>query len=312
MKNKIKLFIALTAAGWLWASCGSSPDYSRGIGLYPGNPAESFAPELVKDDAYRNVAALRSAYHSSAYDYNLTAQLLTDGIIATGAPATIRVATAGGDLQKNEREWLFDGKSDSKYIIAGNDIFLQLDLDNMTIPADKIVLRGSVIADNKKPKGYEIVLYGSNDGANWEVLKQDKGSGYAGAENPFMRGFFNFAPPPANAPKPKPNPSPVIFNYDYQPAEAETPAFSFGGDRFMTARTLNLEVALNETYQHYKFTFRMPAATEWTFTEWEFYKGNELQSALPSYHFASAWQSATAGEEWAYIDFGAPASYDKI
>ncbi|MDR3367449.1 MAG: discoidin domain-containing protein [Prevotellaceae bacterium] len=314
MMDKIKIFIALTAAGGLLAGCDSSADYSRGVGLYPGNPAENFAPELVTDNTYRNVAALKSAYHSSSYDYNLTAQLVTDGIIATGAPASIRVFTTNGDLQKNEREWLFDGKSDSKYIIPGSDIFLQLDLSNMSVPASRIVLRGSVIADEKKAGGYEITLYGSHDGISWDVLKRDKGSGYAGTENPFRRGFFSFPPPPANAPKPEPAPSPVIFSYDYKPAPADAPTFGFGGDRFMMARTLNIETALSEptAYAHYKFAFRMPAATEWAFTEWEFYRGSEVLSALPSYHFTSAWQSATAGEEWVYLDFGAPASYDKI
>ncbi|MDR1405996.1 MAG: discoidin domain-containing protein, partial [Prevotellaceae bacterium] len=181
---KIKTFILLAAAGALAAGCNGSPDYSRGVGLYPGNPGEDFAPEQAEDNTYRNVASLRSAYHSSSYDYNLTAQLLTDGIVATGEPATIRVSVPQGDLQKNEREWLFDGKNDSKYTVTGNDIFLRLDMNNMTVPVDKIVLHGNVIADEKKAGGYEIILYGSNDGTTWDVLKREKGSGYAGTENP--------------------------------------------------------------------------------------------------------------------------------
>jgi hypothetical protein len=312
---KLKLLFAAVLAGGFLAGCHSPSDYSRGIGRYPGNPEEDFAPELrAAGNTYRNVAQGRMAYHSSSYDYNLTAQLATDGIVATQSPAFINLSTPNGELQKNEREWLFDGKDDSKYVVAGNDIFLQLDLHNMTVPADKIVLRGNVIADEKKSKGYEITLYGSDDGTNWDVLQQEKGSGYAGLENLFLRAFFNFTPPPANAPKPAPAPSPVIFNYDYKPAASETPTGSFDGDRFMMARTLNQEIVLKKTaaYAHYKFTFKMPAATEWAFAEWEFYQGNELQSVLPSYHFTSAWKSATAGKEWLYVDFGAPASYDKI
>ena len=56
----------------------------------------------------------------SSYDYNLTAQLITDGIICTEEPATLRVSTQNGELKKNEREWLLDGKPDSQYIIEGN------------------------------------------------------------------------------------------------------------------------------------------------------------------------------------------------
>ena len=53
--------------------------YTRGIGQYPGSPAEDFSPHLRPDyDTYRNIAKLRTAYHSSSYDYNLTAQLITD------------------------------------------------------------------------------------------------------------------------------------------------------------------------------------------------------------------------------------------
>ena len=61
--------------------------YTRGIGVYPGCPQEDFSPELLPDrDQYRNLALLRATYQSSAYDYNLTSQLLTDGIVTGQAP----------------------------------------------------------------------------------------------------------------------------------------------------------------------------------------------------------------------------------
>ena len=56
-------------------------NYTRGIGVYPGDPKEYTGPTLVADaNTYRNLALHRPAYQSSAYDYNLTAQLITDGI----------------------------------------------------------------------------------------------------------------------------------------------------------------------------------------------------------------------------------------
>ncbi|MDR0429505.1 MAG: discoidin domain-containing protein [Tannerellaceae bacterium] len=312
MKSKL---LSAVVAGCLLAGCNSSPDYTRGIGVYPGSSDEDFSPELITDNTYRNLAEHRSAYHSSSYDYNLTAQLITDGIIATGQPATINVSTPGGMLQKNEREWLFDGKDDSKYAIAGNDIFLQLDLNNMNVPTDRIVLRGNVVVNDKKPKGYSITLYASNDGATWETLKQKKGSDYAGEENPYGRGFFNVSPPPsANAPKPEPAKSPVIFNYDYQAVKPEAPSMSFNPDRFTMARLLNEEFVMEQpvTYKHYKIAFEAPAADEWAFSQWEFYQGNEEQTVLPSHYFTSAWQSATADKEWVYVDLGTLVAYDKI
>ena len=37
----------------------------------------------------------------------------------------------------------------SKYIVEGNDIYLQFDFDNMDIETDKIVLRGDVVVDSQ-------------------------------------------------------------------------------------------------------------------------------------------------------------------
>src|SRR5690348_2169250 len=71
------------------------PGYTRGIGVYPGNPAEDFSPSLEIDNStYRNIALLRPAYHSSSYDYNLTAQLVTDGIKETRLPNWIGVSVS--------------------------------------------------------------------------------------------------------------------------------------------------------------------------------------------------------------------------
>lgn len=57
---------------------------SRGIGVYPGNPAEYFGPELAPGNPeYRNVALMRAVEHSSASDVKNVAQLITDGIIST-------------------------------------------------------------------------------------------------------------------------------------------------------------------------------------------------------------------------------------
>ncbi len=56
-------------------------NYTLGVGVYPGDPQENFAPAMrIDSTTYRNLALHRPAYHSSSYDYNLTAQLVTDGI----------------------------------------------------------------------------------------------------------------------------------------------------------------------------------------------------------------------------------------
>jgi hypothetical protein len=59
----------------------SAKEYTRGVGVYPGDRKEDFSPTMKIDSMnYRNLALHRPAYHSSCYNYNLTAQLITDGI----------------------------------------------------------------------------------------------------------------------------------------------------------------------------------------------------------------------------------------
>ena len=70
--------------------------YTRGVGVYPGNPAEDAAPVLVPAPATtsRNLALRRPAYHSSSYDYNLTAQLVTDGIKESKLPLWVSTSSS--------------------------------------------------------------------------------------------------------------------------------------------------------------------------------------------------------------------------
>ena len=84
----------------------SAQDYTLGVGVYPGDPKENFAPAMrIDSTTYRNLALHRPAWHSSAYDYNLTAQLVTDGIKQTELPRWVATSTSQqGVLKKNERE----------------------------------------------------------------------------------------------------------------------------------------------------------------------------------------------------------------
>ena len=75
--------------GWIWlvllscaCGCGEPPQAgTRGIGVYPGRPAESGAPLPVPGGkAHRNLAFRRAAKQSSAFDFDRTAQLVADGI----------------------------------------------------------------------------------------------------------------------------------------------------------------------------------------------------------------------------------------
>ena len=102
------------AAGSSSAASGAAQtadtlEHTRGVGIYPGLPSADFGPELVPDTAYRNLALLRPAYHSSSYDYNLTAQLVTDGMKDTRLPEWVAISEGfRGELPKEEREYIVD------------------------------------------------------------------------------------------------------------------------------------------------------------------------------------------------------------
>src|ERR1039458_7469610 len=82
----------------------NAQQYTRGVGVYPGDPKADFAPTLVEDSqTYRNLALHRPAYQSSTYDFNLAAQLVTDGIKDTKLPRWISIATSDrGTLSRQE------------------------------------------------------------------------------------------------------------------------------------------------------------------------------------------------------------------
>ena len=55
-------------------------------------------------EADTNIARYRAATASSNYDFNLTAQLLTDGIIHDGEPAFLELTSSDGPVGRAERE----------------------------------------------------------------------------------------------------------------------------------------------------------------------------------------------------------------
>src|ERR1022692_612221 len=99
----------------------NAQEFTRGLGVYPGDPKEYVGPLLTPDTAtYRNLALHRPAYHSSSYDYNLTAQLVTDGIKTTALPRWISTATNDGAVpRKSERELVLDDNVTSTVTLRG-------------------------------------------------------------------------------------------------------------------------------------------------------------------------------------------------
>jgi len=306
--------VVLLASAVLFISCGSKSSqdgYTRGLGVYPGDPSQTFAPEMVACEEYGNIAAFKAAYHSSSYDYNLTAQLATDGIISANPSPWIGVSTSNGPLAKREREWMFDDKSNSGYTVTAKDLALNLDIHNMEIPADQVRLVGSVSVNITEPQEYSISILASTDGKNWDVLGEKTGSSLPGTAAGGFR--FGAAPPVYN------NPSPVTFLYDYVPkGDAPVSMGSIFGmrasDPNISTRPLDLlfDLPSGKGYSHYSFMFKIPAAESYTFYSWDLLKDGEEQFIMPSMHFNSSWKSAEASEQWIYVDFGAKAKYNKV
>ena len=148
-------------------------NYTLGIGVYPGDPKENFAPSMRIDSAtYRNLALHRPAYQSSSYDYNLTAQLITDGIKETSLPRWISTSSsAHGVFPKNEREYLLDGNWTTGVDLNGSSVWVQLELAGGAAPLeiDRIDLDG-IVKGNPEPEVWGAVVSGSDDGKAWKEL----------------------------------------------------------------------------------------------------------------------------------------------
>ena len=71
----------------VWAgSVVEAEEMNLGLGVYPGDPTEDFSPTLVSaPGGRRNLALNRAASQSSAYDYNLAAQLVTEVVNSPGS-----------------------------------------------------------------------------------------------------------------------------------------------------------------------------------------------------------------------------------
>jgi hypothetical protein len=160
----------------------SAQQYTRGIGVYPGDPKEYMGPSLVVDaDTYRNLALHRPAYQSSAYDYNLTSQLVTDGVKERSLPQWLVASTSNaGELPKTEREVFLDGNVVSSIDVSGDNPWVQFDIEGGgTIPEiDHIDLHLRKMNGPSPTGGWTIVVSGSDDHANWKEVGRAKGAAF--------------------------------------------------------------------------------------------------------------------------------------
>ena len=262
---------------------------TRGIGVYPGDPREDVAPTVRIDPTkYRNLARHRPAYHSSSYDYNVTAQLVTDGIVETALPRWVVIASgqqglistqrrdlpvplADGPLSgyarqqgvwpKNKREWLVDGNWVTGFDLKGPQVWVQLELHGGAAPLaiDRVDVEARVQALDAGPENWTCTVLGSSDGAAWVPLGSTSGMARVGGD---IRSVVEFAGP--------------------------------------------------SRHRYYRIVFDDPRAITWRIGEVSFsHAGTPVRVGGP-HHFTSAWMSAGRGEQWVYVDLGASCTFDRV
>ena len=253
-------------------------DQTRGIGQYPGNPSEYFAPTVswTSSDALTNVALHRAAWASSACDYNHTAHLATDGISGTSEPATLTVTTPAGRLPRREAEWAIDGGPFSRNILMGAHTWLQYDWGQaLTVKAKKVRIQGMVAYDDKvATNGYRLRCEVSADGQQWQAIGELKGDRLPGTA--------------------------LHYKLHSDPNKQEA-------QEFLPARVLNEVITLDglTAMNHFRLVLEMDGAAHWDITELSLLdEQDNYVEAMPSRAFSSMWISNGGGEQWLYTDLG--------
>ena len=255
---------------------------ARGVGVYPGDPAQYDGPTLVTDSTYRNLALHRAAYQSSAYDYNLTAQLVTDGIkpgdepkdwAHTGSlpdawlPRWIVTSTSSdGVLPKQKREVFLDGNITSSVDVTGDHPWVEFDMmGGSEVPEiDRLDLWLRHSSVPLPANGWTYVVLGSDDRSNWTEVGRSTGTNWPSMRDP--------------------------------------------GPSFVT----QIPFTAPAHYRSYRVELVADGIPKWGVAELAtFDKGQEVHVAGP-YNFASAWMSAGSGEEWVSVDLGAECTFDRV
>jgi hypothetical protein len=251
-----------------------------GLGLYPGDPRENFSPELVIDGAtYRNLALLRPAYHSSSYDYNLTAQLITDGIKDTRMPNWVVTSVGSrGPLPKNEREAFLDHFRSSFVELRGQRVSVQIQLSGGETAPDVDRVDLIVLAPGgAKPEDLTFAVSVSDDGREWTNIGSVQAAEPTSTEG-YPQGFA-------------------------QPGQLFTPAIPLSP----TSRNRFYQVECEVSGTH-----APSSGMQWRMVEVAFLLANKRVEIGGPYSFTSAWMSAGLGEEWVYVDLGAMCEFDRV
>ena len=311
----------LTIAGAFAGPTLAAEVPTRGVGVYPGDPAEDFSPTLVAAPAgRRNLALNRAATQSSAYDYNLAAQLVTDGIEDAAMPRWNSVSTQDeGVLPKHTRSFLVDDNIGSTVAVdepgwigfelgGGAEPF---EVDRVEIGlrrSDWLVPAFAKALGLPKPPNRCLLQFGppgdyfgppdepgarnEEDGSvEWTLLESPDGHEWRELGHASTLVISPPAPPP------------------HEPDVA---------DFFEWVRSANPViwslVTLDEPVRGRRYRMRIEDldCKAWQVVEARFYRGGERIKLGGPHHFGSAWRSAGLGEEWVAVDLGAGSTVESV
>lgn len=286
-----------------YATARADGGLTRGIGVYPGRVADYKGPAMTVDKSYRNVALNRAAYASSSIDYNLTAQLVTDGMSCKGEPAMLSVLINGKQPGLRDKEKTVDGNVHSSAIVEGERASVQYDWSGMSVSLDTLrLLAEAVYYPDKAVNGYCIKVLASDDGRQWKEIGRQESRSLPGVATRQM----------------------VSSDPNKQEAAIRLPLRLVGTDI-----PLNASLQTPHSYRHLRIEFDMDGCAYWRLYETDggrYVAAGDLStdkggrwistndSWLPSSRFTSAWvaDSRIDPKPWLYIDLGAKADIDKI
>jgi hypothetical protein len=307
MQNVARVLVVCVSSAWmLGGPMAGEVHQSRGVGVYPGDPTEDFSPLLVVSPAgRRNLALHRATLQSSAYDYNSTAQLLTDGIVSTTLPRWVSITTsAAGAIPKHERELILDDN-----VLSGIDLdvpgWIEIELGGGEEPL--VIDRVEIGMRNRNwfPLGPPFVspsCIGSPWGPPVSEQDDDEDIAWTLTASEDGREWTDLGEGSATVP-PRPSLPPLdtgfgrIFNWLM---EANPPVWT--------------SVTLDQPVDSRRFRLNLEdlECKEWQLVETRFYRGEQRVRVGGPWAFSSAWRSGGLGKEWVSVDLGARSTIDHL
>jgi len=285
--------------GTLTPESRAAAAYTRGVGMYPGAPSENFQPELMLDPAapYRNLAHLRPAYSSSAYDYNLTAQLVTDGMIDTRLPDWITTVVDGQILSKTEREIVVDHFESAVLELPSIRPTVELHLGGgANLPEVDRMELFVVVPNRVTPSTLKFTISVSDDGYIWREAGSALGGEPLSPENyppDLVRGTHLLRPS-------IPFSQPFKGRYYRAAFSTAVPAATITTAATANAGTTEAIMAGNTL------------AMSWRLGQMAFFRGQQRINLGGPYSFTSAWKGVSIGEEWVSVDLGSFFTFDNV